>query len=271
MIGRGVRVLAAVAGVLLLAGCASGQSGSSPAGAGHAATSSHAADALSGDLTIYAAASLTASFNELAAAFEKANPGVTVKPIDYDGSSTLATQLIQGAPVDVFASADQATMDEVSSAGLLDGSSTVFARNALEIAVQPGNPRKITGLSDLANPKLQVVLCAPQVPCGTASHTLLDADGIAVRPVSEEQNVTAVITKVKSGNADAGLVYVTDVKAASSAVAGVKIPDADKAVNKYPIAALKAAPNPTAAAAFVQFVLSPAGQKVLAGYGFAAP
>ncbi|HEY5224623.1 MAG TPA: molybdate ABC transporter substrate-binding protein [Microbacteriaceae bacterium] len=269
MNGRRLRVMAAIAGVLLLAGCASGQSGSNQSGSGQTTTSSVITDTLSGDLTIYAAASLTASFNDLAAAFEKAHPAVTVKPIDYDGSSTLATQLDQGAPADVFASADQANMDKVSS--LINGSSTVFASNTLEIAVQPGNPMKITGLSDLANPALQVVLCAAQVPCGTASHTLLGADGISVKPVSEEQNVTAVITKVKSGNADAGLVYVTDVKAAGSAVDGVKIPDANKAVNKYPIAALTAAPNPAAAAAFVTFVLSPAGQKVLATYGFAAP
>ncbi|MEO8907885.1 MAG: molybdate ABC transporter substrate-binding protein, partial [Microbacteriaceae bacterium] len=188
-----------------------------------------------------------------------------------DGSSTLATQLIEGAPADVFASADQANMDKVATAKLLDGSSAVFASNTLEIVVQPGNPKKITGLADLAKSELQVVLCAPQVPCGTASHTLLDADGVTVKPVSEEQNVTAVLTKIKSGNADAGLVYVTDVKAAGSSVSGVTIPDADKAINRYPIATMKTAPNPTVAAAFMKFVLSADGQKVLATYGFAAP
>lgn len=278
MIGRCARVLVAVAGVALMAGCASGQSGSGQSGSGQSgserastATGSSSSDTLSGDLTIYAAASLTASFNDLAAEFEKAHPAVTVKPIDYDGSSTLATQLIQGAPADVFASADQANMDKVATPGLIDGTSTVFASNTLEIVVQPGNPKKITGLADLAKSDLQVVLCAPQVPCGTASHKLLDADSVTVKPVSEEQNVTAVLTKVESGNADAGLVYVTDVRAAGSAVSGVTIPDADKAVNLYPIATLKAAPNARAAAAFLKFVLSKDGQKVLASYGFAKP
>lgn len=256
---RGLVVVAAAA--LLLAGCASSPSSPSPS----------ASAGPSGDLTIYAAASLTASFDDLASEFEKANPSVTVKPIDYDGSSTLATQLIQGAPADVFASADQANMNKVATPGLLDGTGTAFASNTLRIAVQPGNPKHITGLSDLAKPGLAVVLCAPQVPCGAASHTLLDADGITVKPASEEQNVTAVVTKVKSGDADAGLVYVTDVKASAGAVDGVTIPDADKAVNTYPIAALKHAPNPAAAKAFVAFVLSDAGQKVLAKYGFGSP
>jgi molybdate transport system substrate-binding protein len=259
-----VLLAAPVVAALLLAGCASGNS----AGASDQ-TATKAAGTLSGDLTVYAAASLTASFDELAKKFHALHPGVTVKPIDYDGSSTLATQLRQGAPADVFASADQASMNRVES--LIDAGSTVFARNTLEIAVPPGNPKRITGLSDLASSDLKVVLCAPQVPCGAASHTLLDADGISVKPASEEQNVTAVITKVKAGEADAGLVYVTDVEAAAGAVHGVKIPDADKAVNEYPIATMKAAQNAQAGKAFTKFVLSAAGQKVLAKYGFAKP
>lgn len=265
---RRVRVAALLTlAALLLTGCASG----APGGASATPKPTVGAAALSGDLTIYAAASLTASFNDLAAAFEKAHPAVTVKPIDYDGSSTLATQIVQGAPADVFASADQATMEKVSGPGLVAGAAAPFATNTLEIAVQPGNPKKITGLSDLTRPGLQVVLCAPAVPCGSAANTLLDADGVKLTPVSQEQNVSAVITKVKSGDADAGLVYVTDVKAADGAVEGVVIPDADKAVNTYPIAVLKNAPNPSVAKAFVAFVLSSAGQKVLAKYGFGAP
>jgi len=267
MIRPALRITAALAApvlaALLLAGCASSAPASTPT------PSKSAADTLSGDLTIYAAASLTASFDDLAKQFHTLHPGVTVKPIDYDGSSTLATQLQQGAPADVFASADQPNMDKVAS--LVDGKSTVFASNTLQIAVQPGNPKKITGLADLAKPDLQVVLCAPEVPCGTASHKLLDADGITVKPVSEEQNVTAVITKVQAGEADAGLVYVTDVKAAAGAVDGVTIKDADKAVNEYPIATMKAAPNKAAGTAFTKYVLSAAGQKVLAKYGFAKP
>lgn len=257
-----ILIAAPLAAVVLLAGCASSQPAAS------SATTTHT-DALAGDLTIYAAASLTASFNDLAKQFHALHPHVTVKPIDYDGSSTLATQLQQGAPADVFASADQANMKKVSS--LIAGTSTVFASNTLEIAVEPHNPKKVRNLADLAAADLKVVLCAPQVPCGTASHKLLEADGIAVRPVSEEQNVSAVVTKVKAGEADAGLVYVTDIAAAAGAVDGVRIPDADKAVNEYPIAAMKAAPNPVAAKAFTTFVLSKAGQKVLAKYGFGAP
>lgn len=262
---RIVAVLAApVVAALLLAGCASSGSpgASSP-------TATKGSDNLSGDLTIYAAASLTSSFDELAKKFHALHPGVTVKPIDYDGSSTLATQLQHGAPADVFASADDANMAKVAS--LIDGKPTVFASNTLEIAVQPGNPKKITRLTDLAAPDLTVVLCAPQVPCGTASHTLLDSDHVTVQPASEEQNVTAVLTKVKAGEADAGLVYVTDVAAADGAVDGVKIPDAAKAVNEYPIATMKAGPNRPAGKAFARFVLSATGQKILASYGFARP
>ena len=254
----------AIAAALLLAGCSTHSNPPSTAGGS-------TRKALSGSLTVYAAASLTASFDDLAKQFEKANPGVDVKPIDYDGSSTLATQIIGGAPADVFASADKANMDKVSQPSLTSATPSVFASNTLQIAVAPDNPKKITGLKDLSNAALKVVLCAPEVPCGAASHTLLNADGITVKPVSEEQNVTAVVTKVASGDADAGLVYVTDVTAAAGKVDGVTIPDADKAVNQYYIAPMKSAPNPAAAKAFIAFVLSAKGQSVLAKYGFARP
>jgi molybdate transport system substrate-binding protein len=224
-----------------------------------------------GNLTVYAASSLTASFNDLAARFHRANPGATVAPIDYDGSQILATQINQGAPADVFASADQQTMASVTSAGLAAGTPKIFAKNTLEIAVAPGNPKHIHSLADLTSPSIQTVLCAPAVPCGAAAATLLTADNLTVSPVSEEQNVTAVLTKISSGAADAGLVYVTDVKAAKGQVTGVPIADADKAVNQYPIVALKNAPDGAVAKAFVSYVLSPAGQKVLRSYGFAAP
>lgn len=262
--GRPWGAVIAIAAAALLVGCSS--QASTPI---EIRPNTHTA--LSGDLTVYAAASLTASFNDLAKEFEKANPGVDVKPIDYDGSSTLATQIIGGAPADVFASADQANMQKVASASLTAATPSVFASNTLQIAVAPGNPKHITGLKDLANPGIKVVLCAPAVPCGAAAHKLLDADGITVKPVSEEQNVTAVITKVGTGNADAGLVYVTDVKAAAGQVDGVTIPDADKAINQYVIAPVKGAQNLPVARAFVSFVLSSAGQAVLAKYGFAKP
>lgn len=221
---------------------------------------------LTGDLTIFAAASLTASFTELAENFAHDNLGVTVKPISFDGSSTLATQINEGAPVDVFASADEANMAKVAE--LIDGDATVFVSNVLQIVVQPGNPKKITGLADLAKPAIDTVLCAPEVPCGTASHKLLDFDGVVVTPASEEQNVSAVLTKVRLGEADAGLVYKTDVTAAAGAVDGVDIAGADRAVNFYPIAALSDSQNPEVAKAFMDYVLSSDGQAILMRYGF---
>lgn len=225
--------------------------------------------ALSGTLTIFAAASLAASFTELAAEFGADNPAVTVNPISFDGSSTLATQLNEGAPVDVFASADEANMAKVADE--VDGSPTVFASNVLQIAVQPGNPLGITGLPDLVKPGVQVVLCAPEVPCGTASRTILGLDGVAVTPVSEEQNVKAVLAKVRAGEADAGLVYVTDVAAAAGTVDGVTIDGAERAANSYPIATLARSADPEVAKAFVAFVLSDRGRAILAEYGFAEP
>ncbi len=222
-----------------------------------------------GSLTIYAAASLTASFTELARQFGSDNPAVTVNPISFDGSSTLATQINEGAPVDVFASADEADMARVADE--VDGTPRIFASNTLQIAVQPGNPLGITGLADLTKPRVQVVLCAPKVPCGTASHRILDLDGVAVTPVSEEQNVKAVLAKVQSGEADAGLVYVTDVAASADTVDGVSIPGAERAANSYPIATLARSADPEVAKAFVAFVLSDRGQTILAKYGFATP
>jgi len=217
------------------------------------------------ELRIYAAASLIAPFDELAAGFAAEFPHVTVLPTVYDGSSTLAVQLMEGAPADVFASADEATMATV--AGLLESPATVFATNTLMIAVAPGNPLGITGLADLAG-DLTLVLCAPMVPCGAAAERLLTLDGVDVTPVSEEQNVTAVLTKVRSGEADAGLVYVTDVAAAGKAVSGVSIPGTDMAANSYLIGVLRDASDSVAADAFVEWVVSPAGQTILARYGF---
>ncbi|WP_442923459.1 molybdate ABC transporter substrate-binding protein [Microbacterium sp. KUDC0406] len=199
----------AVTAVLLLAGC----SGPAPA------APSSSADALSGDLTVYAAASLSGAFDELAKEFSAEHPDVTVKPISYDGSSVLATQLIGGAPADVFASADEKNMAKVTDAGLA-ADPVDFAANVMQIVTAPGNPKGITDLASLTAEDLTVVLCAPEVPCGTASQTLLKNAGVTLTPASEEQNVTAVLTKVSSGEADAGLVYVTDVKAAGSGGAG---------------------------------------------------
>lgn len=261
-------VVPALVALLALSGCSAN---ASPASRSSETSASPSVTGLHGDLTVYAAASLTAVFNDLAARFHKSHPAVTVKPIDYDGSQILATQIVQGAPADVFASADQQTMDTVREAGLTASAPAIFATNRLEIAVPPGNPKKIRSLAQLGAPGVQTVICGAAVPCGAAARTLLGADGVKLTPVSEEQNVSAVVTKVASGAADAGLVYVTDITSAAGTVEGVRIPDAGKAVNSYPIAAVRNAPDPAVAKAFVAYVLSPSGREVLRSYGFGSP
>ncbi|WP_395243891.1 molybdate ABC transporter substrate-binding protein [Agromyces sp. MMS24-K17] len=266
-IRRSLALAAGLTALAALVGCAGTADGTSAS----PEASASATPEPTGELTVYAAASLTAAFDELATEFEALHPGVDVLPIVYDGSSTLATQLVEGAPADVFASADERTMATVADADLLDGEAELFATNTLRIATPAGNPGGVESIDDLADPALAVVLCAPEVPCGAASHQLLDLDGVTVAPVSEEQNVSAVLTKVKAGEADAGLVYATDVAAAGDAVESITPENADEVVNRYPIAALAAAPNAEAAAAFVAFVLGPQGQALLASYGFGAP
>ncbi len=266
---RAVAVMT-VAAALSLAGCAAGSSADTTASPGAGTTTTSPAPELTGELTVFAAASLSSAFDELATQFAQLHPGLEVAPISYDGSSVLATQLLGGAAIDVFASADEKNMAKVTDAGLASGA-TAFATNTLEIAVAPGNPEKISSLQSLTAPGLTVVLCAAEVPCGSAAQKLLSTAGVAVTPASEEQNVTAVLTKVRSGEADAGLVYRTDVTAAGDAVTGVEIDGADAATNVYPIVALAGAPNPEAARAFVAFVLSADGQKVLKSFGFGAP
>ncbi|MBZ4487960.1 molybdate ABC transporter substrate-binding protein [Microbacterium sp. cx-55] len=241
----------------LAAGCA---------GSTAPAASTAASDELTGSLTISAAASLGTAFDEIAAAFEAQHPGVDVRPISYDGSSTLANQIIEGAPVDVFASADEKNMAKVVDAGLA-ADPTLFASNTLVIVVPAGNPAGISSLADLAAPGATVVLCAPEVPCGAASQTLLANAGVTVTPASAEQNVTAVLTKVAEGEADAGLVYATD--ALGNADVESIVPDgAADVVNRYPIVALTDAPDADAAAAFVAFVAGDEGRAILARLGF---
>lgn len=248
---------------VLVTGCA----GSSASTAGPSDTGSE--DALSGSLTMSAAASLSTAFDEIAAEFEDAYPGVDVQPIAYDGSSTLATQIIEGAPVDVFASADEKNMAKVVDAGLASDP-VLFAANTLVIAVPTGNPAGIESLADLADPDSTVVLCAPEVPCGAASQTLLANAGVSVTPASSEQNVTAVLTKVAAGEADAGLVYATDVRG-DDAVEAIVPDGAEDVVNRYPIVALADAPDADVAAAFVEFVTGDRGQRILENLGFGAP
>lgn len=254
---RSAAVLALAA--LALTGCSSPSTGPTPE-----ETSASEGSTLSGDLTVYAAASLKGAFDEIGAAFSDENPDVTFSAV-YDGSSTLVTQLQEGAPGDVFASADEANMDKLADLAI---DPTLFASNTLVIAVPAGNPGGVESLADLAD--VTTVLCASEVPCGAASTTLLSNAGVTVEPASLEQNVTAVLTKVAAGEADAGLVYATDVIGRDDVE--VIVPDgADDVVNHYPIAALDGAPNSDAAEAFVAFVLSDAGQKILADYGFGAP
>ncbi|WP_106814718.1 molybdate ABC transporter substrate-binding protein [Microbacterium timonense] len=258
-------ILGAGALVLVSAGCAGGDG--DPAATTTAPLTS--GEAVAGDLTVYAAASLATAFDELATRFEEQHPSVDVQPITYDGSSTLATQIIEGAPADVFASADEKNMQKVVDAGLA-GDPMLFATNTLVLVVPAGDPGGVQGLSDLADPSRTVVLCAPEVPCGAASAALLSRAGVEPRVDSYEQNVTAVLAKVAAGEADAGLVYVTDV-ATSDAVDALDVPGADDVVNRYPVATLTDAANPQAADAFVAFVRSDEGRRVLAGLGFGAP
>jgi molybdate transport system substrate-binding protein len=220
-------------------------------------------------LSVYAAASLTGAFDELATLLEEEDPSVDVQ-ITYDGSSTLATQIAAGAPADVFASADHKNMQPLRDEGLT-GPATLFAGNTLRIAVAIGNPLKIDNLADLARPGVITVLCAVQVPCGAASAAVLANAGVTLSPASEEQNVTAVVTKVAAGEADAGLVYATDVAANPGRVEGVTPAGANAVVGHYPIAVVAGSAHGDAAQAFVDLVLSPAGQSVLAAHGFLAP
>ena len=256
-------VLAAVA--LAVAGCSAG------AGTGtDTPTQTPTKHAVTGTVTVFAAASLTKTFTQLGTDFEKANPGSTVS-FSFGGSSDLVTQLGAGAPADVFASADQKNMDKAVSAGVVSGEPVDFATNVLAIAVPPGNPAHVTGWSDLAKPDLKVVVCAPQVPCGAATATVESKTGVTLKPVSQESAVTDVLGKVSSGEADAGIVYATDVKGAGKSVDSVPFPEAKDVVNTYPIAEIKQGQNFTGGAAFIAYVTGPAGRKALEAAGFGKP
>ena len=238
---------------LVAASCGSGDGGSD--------------DSSGGNVTVFAAASLTAAFTELGDAFTAANPDVEVT-FNFAGSSDLVAQISDGAPVDVFASADLANMSKLADAGLAAGEPATFATNAAEIVVEPGNPLGIAGVADLADSDLIVVLCAPEVPCGAYAEQVVANAGTTVTPSSYEENVKAVVTKVTLGEADAGIVYRTDVIAAGDAAQGVPIPDDINVVAEYPIALVSDAPNAAGAQAFIDFVLGPAGQGIVAAYGF---
>lgn len=221
-------------------------------------------------ITVFAAASLKSVFTELGSAFEKEHTGTTVT-FSFAGSSDLVTQLSQGAAADVFASADTTNMTKAVSAGLVSGEPVDFAANQLTIVTPPGNPSRIASFADLARPGTQVVVCAPQVPCGAAAQRLETITGVTLTPVSEESSVTDVLGKITSGQADAGLVYTTDARSAGAEVDTIPFPQSSRAVNTYPIAVLNDAKNGSAARQFVDLVTGPPGRETLAAAGFAAP
>ena len=219
-------------------------------------------------LTVYAAASLTKTFEQIGAEFEKEHDGVTVE-FSFGGSSDLVAQIQEGAPADVFASADTANMDKLTAEDLQATDPENFATNTLEIAVPPDNPAGVASFADLAKDGTNVVVCAPEVPCGAATVKVEEATGVDIQPVSEEQSVTDVLAKVTSGEADAGLVYVTDVLAAGADVEGITFPESSEAVNTYPVVALKDAADADLARDFVDLVSSDTGQSILEAAGFA--
>jgi molybdate transport system substrate-binding protein len=254
------RVLTALVLAIGLAACGS-SSKSSSASSGK----------LSGSIQVFMGSSLTKAFTEFAREFQAQHPGTEIK-LDPGSSTTLAEQIQNGAPADVFASADTKNMQKLQDGGEITATPTVFAKNQMEIAVEPGNPKKVAKVADLANPKLIVVLCASEAPCGKYADQVLAKNNVKVTPKSREVDAASTLTKVSTGNADAAIVYVTDVKGAGSGVEGVAIPASQNVVATLPIAVLKDSKNAALADAWVQFVTSPAQeQKLRQTYGFLAP
>jgi molybdate transport system substrate-binding protein len=245
----------AAAALVVLAGCSSSGSARSP-GTG-----------LSGSINVDAASSLTEAFGTIVTRFEKAHPGSAVR-VTYGPSSDLATQIGQGAQVDVFASASEKNMAALGGQALHP---TDFVANTLEIAVPPGNPAHVRSVAELANAGVKVAVCDPAVPCGAVAAEVFRNAGVTVHPAASLADVKSTLAAVESGEVDAGLVYVTDVRAAGDKIDSVPIPRDVNASTTYPIAALKAAKNPVLARAFVNYVLSGAGRAVLTADGFAQP
>ncbi|NUT02202.1 MAG: molybdate ABC transporter substrate-binding protein [Hamadaea sp.] len=256
-------LVATLAAALALTACSGGS--------GDAGTSaSSGTPGVTGEVTVFAAASLTESFTRIGKDFETAYPGVKVT-FNFAGSSALGTQITQGAPADLFAAASPATMKTVTDAGLTDGEPVTFVRNQLVIAVAKGNPKGVTGLAGLTQPGLKVALCAEQVPCGAAAKKALAAASVQLTPVTLEQDVKAALQKVKLGEVDAALAYRTDAQAATADVAAVEFPESATAVNDYPIAVVKNAPNKTAARKLLEWIRSDKGMAVLTQAGFQTP
>ncbi|MDI3417457.1 molybdate ABC transporter substrate-binding protein [Streptomyces luteolus] len=254
---------AGAAALLALSACSSGDASSNK-------SDPSASDKISGEVTVFAAASLKESFTTLGKQFEKEHPGTKVT-FSFGGSDSLAASITGGAPADVFASASPKTMKIVTDAGDASGTPATFVRNELEIATLPGNPDKIGSLKDLTGSGLKVVLCDKEVPCGAAAQKALAASKLKLTPVSYEQDVKAALTKVELKEADAAVVYKTDVHAAGDKVEGVEFPESADAINDYPMALLKDAQNTEAAKAFMALVQSAEGQKVLTEAGFRKP
>ncbi|MFE2583390.1 molybdate ABC transporter substrate-binding protein [Streptomyces sp. NPDC059378] len=258
---------AGVAALLALSACSSGSDSDSAA---KSDSSTSASPKLSGTVTVFAAASLKESFTALGEQFEKEHPGTKVT-FNFGGSDTLAASITGGAPADVFAAASPKTMAIVTDKNDAATTPATFVRNQLEIATLPGNPDKVASLKDLTKSGLKVVLCDKTVPCGAAAQKALDAAKLKLTPVSYEQDVKSALTKVELKEADAAVVYKTDVHAAGDKVEGVEFPESAGAVNDYPIALLKDAPNAEAGKAFIALVQSAEGQKVLSEAGFLKP
>ncbi|WP_420038025.1 molybdate ABC transporter substrate-binding protein [Streptomyces sp. cg28] len=258
---------ASAAALLAVSACSSSDDSS---GSDSASASASSKDKISGTVTVFAAASLKESFTTLGEQFEKAHPGTKVT-FSFGGSDSLAASITGGAPADVFAAASPKTMKIVTDKGDAAGTPSTFVRNQLEIATLPGNPDKVASLKDLTNKDLKVVLCAKEVPCGAAADKALTASKLKLTPVSYEQDVKAALTKVELKEADAAVVYKTDVHAAGDKVEGVEFPESTDAINDYPIAQLKQSQNSAAAKAFIALVQSAEGQKVLTSAGFLKP
>ncbi|MEU6483537.1 molybdate ABC transporter substrate-binding protein [Streptomyces sp. NPDC046887] len=264
---RAAAALAGTALLLPLAACGSDADSGTKDEGRSASPSASAPQAPAADLTVLAAASLTDVFKTAGAAYEKSHPGTKLN-FSFAGSQELIAQIQNGAPADALVTADTKSMDKVKADA---EAPVVIAKNRLVIATGEGNPEKVDELKDLADPKLKVVLAAPEVPAGKYSKQVLDKQKITVKPVSQEASVRAVLSKVQLGEADAGLVYKTDADSAPDKVDAVEIPDDQNAIAEYPAAALKDSKNAAAAKAFVAWLSGPEGQKILLEAGFQSP
>jgi molybdate transport system substrate-binding protein len=268
---RLVAMVAMGAAMLALVACGDDTAAddASATAAGDSSAIAGAGPARGGSITVFAAASLTDAFAEVAEAFEAANPGLSVE-LNFASSSALREQILEGAPADVFASANESNMAQLVDAGEVD-TSEVFVTNSLQIVVPAGNPAGVTGLDDLADDELLIGLCAEEVPCGDFGRQALAAAGVTPAPDTNEPDVRALLTKVEAGELDAGLVYVSDVVSAGDGVEGIDLPDEFNVVATYPIGTVTSTGDADAATAFVEFVLSDEGQAILLEYGFGQP